>query len=229
MAAARASVFLLVLAALSPSPVRADEPVVAGALRIDGLVAVVGALAPAPGSISILRTDVELRARVALSGAGAADAATASLPDSLLAATLEELLGEALIAHEAERLSLETPSATALRAERRRFEQKAGGAARLVELSRMLGVQERELETVVRRRALVNAFLEANLEGTLEVTDGELERAYTEGEHPFREQTLDEVREPLRRWLAQQRLERLVERWVKSLRDRTPHRVLVEF
>ncbi len=224
---------LLTLALLAWSlawqaPARAEEPVVAGAMRIDGLVAVVGSLAPAPGSILILRTDVELRARVALSGAGASDAAAVTLPSSLLRATLEELLGEALIAHEAERLALQEPDAQALRSERRRFEQKAGGPAQLLALMRALGVQDRELDVILRRRAVVNAFLSANLEGTLEVTPGELERAYAEEEHPFRDRPLEEVREPLKQWLAQRRLERFVERWVKSLRDSTPHRVLAE-
>jgi hypothetical protein len=215
--------------ALSAAGARADEPVVAGATRVDGLVAVVGALAPAPGVITILRTDVELRARVALAGAGVLDAAFASLSSSLLAATLDELIGEALIAHEADRLALEEPNAAALRAERKRFEQKAGGTARLIELMRTLGVQQRELEALVRRRAVVSAFLEGNLEGTLDVTAGELERAYNEEEHPFRDRPLEEVREPLRSWVSQRRLERFVARWVKSLGDRTPHRVLAEF
>jgi hypothetical protein len=208
---------------------RADEPVVAGATRVDGLVAVVGAIAPAPGTILILRSDVEFRARVALSGAGSLDAGTVALPLSLLSATLEELMGEALIAHEAERLALQQPDATAVRLERRRFEQKAGGPAQLVQLMRVLGVQERELDALLRRRAVVNAFLSANLEGTLDVTESELARAYAEENHPFRDRPLDEVREPLRSWLAQRRLERFVERWVHSLRERTPHRVLVEF
>ncbi len=33
----------------------------------------------------------------------------------------------------------------------------------------------------------------------------------------------------MRWWLAQRRLEQSVAKWVESLRERTPHRVLVEY
>ena len=46
-------------------------------------------------------------------------------------ATLDELLGEALIAREVERVQLASPTDRDVRDERRRLEGLAGGAARL--------------------------------------------------------------------------------------------------
>jgi hypothetical protein len=223
----RLAVLTLVLCLASRA--RADEPVVEGALRVDGIAAVVGGLAPAEGVISILRSDVELRARIALAGAGATEPAFAPLPAALLRASLAELVGEALIASEAQRLALEAPSSDELASERNRLTLRAGGAARLTALLDALGVSKRELGVVIKRRAIVSGFLKANLEGTLEVTPAELARAYDAEDHPFRDRPLEEVAEPLRQWLAQRRLEQSVSNWVESLRGRTAHKVLVEY
>jgi hypothetical protein len=222
---------LLLALALGSFVVRAaaDAPVLEGAERIDGLAAVVGGLAPAEGVISILRSDVELRARIALSGAGAADAAFAPLPAPLLRATLAELVGEALIAAEAQRLALEPPTQPDLEVERARLGARAGGAPRLVALLDALGVSNREVASAIKRRAVVSAFLKANLEGTLEVTPSELSRAYDDEDHPFKGKPLEEVAEALRQWLGQRRLEQSVAKWVESLRDRTAHKILVEY
>jgi hypothetical protein len=207
----------------------ADAPVLEGAERVDGIAAVVGGLAPAEGVIAILRSDVELRARIALSGAGAADPSFAPLPAPLLRATLAELVGEALIAAEAQRLALEPPTQAELEVERARLAARAGGAPRLVALLDALGASNREIAAVIKRRAVVSAFLKANLEGTLEVTPSELSRAYEDDDHPFKGKPLEEVAEPLRQWLGQRRLEQSVAKWVESLRDRTAHKVLVEY
>lgn len=228
MARAARSLVLALVLGLSQHAY-ADDSVVRSAVRVDGLAAVVGGLVPGEGVISIMRSDVELRARMALAGAGAADAAYVPLPAALLRATLEELLGEALIAAEAQRLSLEAPTNEELAAEQARLVQRAGGQQKLTELMRVHGVTQRELQAIVRRRATVSAFLRANLEGTLEVTPNELERAYKTEEHPFRDQPFEQVSDALRVWVAQRRLEQSVARWVESLRERTPHRVLVTY
>jgi hypothetical protein len=206
-----------------------DEDVVVGAIRVEGLAAVVGGLAPSEGVISILRSDVEFRARVALAGAGATDAALTPIPPSLLKASFEELLGEALIASEASRISLAAPSAEDLRDERERFAVRAGGEASLAKLRTDLGVSTRELDALVRRRAVVSAFLKANLEGTLEVTPGELAQAYGAMDHPFRDEPLEQVEPALRTWLTQRRLEQSVGRWVDALKARMPHRILASY
>jgi hypothetical protein len=179
--------------------------------------------------ISIYRSDVELRARLSLLRAGAQDAALGNLPSSLLGASLDELVGEALVASEAARLSLARPSQEQVKGERQRLALGVGGEAQLQAFARLLGVTEAELARIAERKAAVSGFLAANLEGTLEVSPGELEKAYAEQQHPFGEQAFDVVRDQLRAWLIQRRMVAAVGRWVESLRQRTPMRRLVTY
>jgi hypothetical protein len=197
--------------------------------RVDGLAAVVGGLAPGPSVISILRSDVELRARMALLRDGTLAQALAPLAEGLLQASAVELLGEALIAVEAQRLGVERPRPEALAAERARFLGARARAVETSELLKALGVTERELATIVERRALVSAFMDANLEGTLDVSAAELERQFTSEPHPFTDLPFEQARASFSAWLTGQRMERAVRTWVESLRQRTPHRLLVSY
>lgn len=215
--------------AMVPGFARADVEVEPGAQRLDGVAAVVGGLAPGAQVISIFRSDVELRARMALLREATLREALGPLPDGLLRASLSELLGEALIAVEAARLSLERPSANEIAQERARLLGASGDAASTRELLAALGVGERELAEWIGRRAVVSAFLLANLEGTLDLPASEVERLFASDDHPFQGQALDEVRDRFTAWLAQQRMQRAVERWVQSLSQRTPHRILVAY
>ena len=210
-------------------PARADVVVPEGARRLDGIAAVVGGLAPGAQVISIYRSDVELRARMALLRQATLLEALAELSDGLLRASLAELVGEALIAVEAARLNLERPSARELAEERARLLGARGDPASVRELLAALGVGERELAEWIARRAVVNGFLQANLEGTLEFSNDELAKAFESEPHPFQGHPLDEVRERFSAWLTQQRTQQAVERWVQSLAQRTPHRVLVNY
>ena len=80
------------------------------------------------------------------------------MPDSLLRATLTQLIGEHLIAREARRVQAATPEPTTLARERQYLISGAGGATRVRELLSALSAGEDELEAIVRRRALVGAF-----------------------------------------------------------------------
>jgi hypothetical protein len=213
----------------STSAVRADVESEPGAQRLDGVAAVVGGLAPGAQVISIFRSDVELRARMALLREAAVGVALGPLPDGLLQASLSELVGEALIAVEAARLNLERPSAGELAQERARLLGASGDATSTRALLTALGVGERELAEWIARRAVVSSFLQANLEGTLDVSASEVERSFVSGDHPFQGQALDDVRDRFSAWLTQQRMQHAVERWVQSLSQRTPHRVLVVY
>lgn len=212
-----------------PGSARAEALGIPGTVRVDGLAAVVGGLAPGPEVISIYRSDVALRARFALLRAGAGDAALGPLPSSLLKASLDELVGEALVASESMRLSLAKPSAEQVRQERQRLAFGVGGEAQLQEIARALNVDEADLAAIAERKAVVSGFLTANLEGTLEVSPAELEQAFEEQAHPFGAGSFSEVKEQLRAWLTQRRMQASVARWVESLRARTPVRRLADF
>lgn len=193
--------------------------------HVEGVAAFVGGASPGAGTVAILISDVELNARIRLSGE-ANELPVGPLPAPLLAASLDELVGEALIAREADRLRAARPDDAAVARERARLEERAGGATRLEALLRGIGARVEEVEELARRRAYVDAFLRANLEGSTVVSDAQIQRVYEEGEHPFVERPLEEVREVLRAWLAQQLLRRDVQRWIEVLRSRTEVRTL---
>lgn len=218
------SAALVAIALVVASSASAQAP----ALRGDGIAAIVGGNTPEPGVAVILRSDVDLRARIRVTGERSAPY-LGELPTALLRATLEELVGEMLIAREAERVQVATASRRDLEEERRRLAQQAGGPDRLRALAQRMGVTDEELEAIAARRALVKVFLEANLQGETEVDDATLERVFESGEHPFLGQELDDVREPMRVWIVRTRLASAVERWVSVLRARTTVRVIAAY
>lgn len=195
---------------------------------IDGVVAIVGGLTPSPTTDVVLRSDVELRARLALAER-APDLPDPRLTPELLAATLQEIVGELLIAREAQRLHAPEPAVTQITRQRDELVRALGGEERLARFLERYDVEPAEIDAIARRRAFVEAFLRANLEGSTLISDSQVDQVYASGEHPFADRPLDEIREPLRAWLAAAALQRDVRRWIQVLRGRTPMRVVVPF
>ncbi len=213
----------LVLVAWACASARAAAQDGRAPLPAEALVAIVGAETPDEHADLVLLSDVDLRARLDLGPAGARVAP----PPALYAATLDEILGEILIAREASRLHAAEPSDEDVRVQRARLAATLGGEAAMEELLTRVGAGAAEIDAIARRRAVVEAFLRANLEGTTQVTDARVEEAFAAGEHPFAGMTFEEAHEPLRAWLAMRALSSDVARWVEVLRQRTPVRVLV--
>ncbi|MCA9582815.1 MAG: hypothetical protein KC416_13545 [Myxococcales bacterium] len=185
--------------------------------RVEGIAALVGGASAGPGVTVILRSDVVLRAAIEAARSGP----EAGASPELRAASLDTLVGEALIEREANRVHLAAPSTAAIRAEVLRFEASVGGAAALEKVLKSIGADRDEVRAMATRRALVGAFLRANLEGTVVVTDAQVQSAYRDGRHPFGDRSEEEAREPLRRWLMQQALDVAVARWIRVLGART--------
>lgn len=219
----RALTASLALTLALASPASAQRP-----RRVEGVAAFVGGTAPGSGTVAILRSDVTLHARLALAGQ-TSRLPTGPLPDALLAAALEEIIGEVLIAREADRLRAARPSDGEIAEERARIETRAGGAERLTAILRAAGATSEEVDAIARRRAYVDAFLRANLEGSTVISDAQVDRVYDSEEHPFARRPREEVREVLRAWIAAQVLQRDVRRWIEVLRSRTTVRVIAEW
>lgn len=194
-------------------------------LPVDALVAVVGAETPSSGTDEVLLSDVELRARLELASVG--ETPRGPLELSLLSATLEEIVGEILVAREAERLRQPAPSDEAVEAQRSRLVLSVGGETAMSALLASTGASAAELVEIARRRAVVEAFFRANLEGNTTISDAELTAVYATSEHPFVGRPLEEIREPLRAWLAMAALRRDVARWLEVLSSRTVVRIAV--
>jgi hypothetical protein len=197
--------------------------------RVDGVAAVVGALTPGPAALVILHSDVELRARMAMLRQSDVRTALGPLPEGVLSASLKELLGEALIAVESARLNMAEPAPGALADQRTQLVGTPSWPTPARELLDALGVNERELSAWAERRAVVDAFLQANLEGTLDVSDEELAKAFANEAHPFQGEPYAQAQPRFRLWYSQRKLQQAVERWIVSLSQRTPHRVLARY
>jgi hypothetical protein len=193
---------------------------------MEALVAVVGGDTPGPTTDPILLSDVELVARLALARSGNG---SGPLTPALLQAALEQLVGEILIRREASRLHAADPPPDAARRQREAIERAVGGPEALAALLSRHGVGPEEIDAIATRRAVVESFLGANLEGSTAITDADVERAYLEQRHPFVGRPLDEVREGLRAWLRVTRLDADVARWLATLRRRSAVRVLRPF
>jgi hypothetical protein len=227
---ARRSTFVraaLALVLLASAGARAELPALGPPQPLDGVAAFVGGTTPGEGVLVILRSDVELRARLSLLAAGASDPAHVPLPEELLKATLDELLGEALIAIEATRLGLSAPATEEVAQARMHILPPAASELAFRGLLDALGIGAQDLDELARRSAVVGAFLAANLEGMLTPSESELKRAFESEAHPFRGESFASAHDRFAAWLSQKRLHEAVARWVLSLRERTPYRVLL--
>ena len=215
-----------------------------GLVPIDGVAAVVGGSEPGDPARTILRSDVELRARLSLLRHDAQRALLGELPNSLLGATLEELLGEQLIAAEAERVQIAPPRPNEIAIEKLTLERESGGRRAVQELLEQLDASQRELLELARRRALISAFLRANLEGATLVTEAEIDqRLHDDAMLGLAEPNADvvqadpkvaaraqaQLRAAVRATIAKEALARNIERWVRVLRARTRVRVFAVY
>jgi len=193
---------------------------------IDGLAAVLGGTDPLDPPRPILQSDVELRARLALLPRDSERALFSELPRSLLKAALDELIGEQLIAIEAERVQIAVPRPSDIARELANIEREAGGRRVLVRLLARLDASQVELETMALRRAVISAFLRANLEGVNVVTDAEIDARMRAAGTSYVDESPEAARAAVRADLEQEALTRNIEHWVRVLRARTRVRVL---
>jgi hypothetical protein len=220
------------LLGVATAPASAQPPAVAedgSSILLDGVAAVLGGSEPGEATRTILRSDVELRARLSLLGHDAERGLFSELPGSLLAATLDELLGEQLIAAEAERVQIAQPRASEVAREQQAIVNEAGGRRVVAQLLGRLDAGARELETMARRRALIGAFLRANLEGATVVTEDQIDERLRVEHERYAGIEVVEARALVRASIAKNALARNVERWVRVLRARTRVRVFAFF
>lgn len=198
--------------------VRADLEV----FRADGLAALVGGSVPGPRVDIVLRSDVELRARLRLSGQASGPIPTSPLPQSLFEASLNEIVGEYLIAREAVRLRIAEPTEAKVAEEKSRIERIAGGRDRLRSLLKTLSVSKDEIDKIARRRALVAAFLSLNTADVAIISDAQIEKAARDKDKPANEEDKTVTNAVLRARLARVAIDQTIARWIKVLLARTP-------
>jgi hypothetical protein len=92
-----------------------------------------------------------------------------------------------------------------------------------------LGAGSDELDAIARRRAVVGAFLSANLQGVTTVTDSEVERALAAKAAEYAGHDRAIARNELRARMSREALDLAIERWVSVLRSRTQVRIYVQY
>ncbi|HKU42958.1 MAG TPA: hypothetical protein VJR89_32585 [Polyangiales bacterium] len=200
----------------------------AQATRVEGVAAAIGGTSSESADV-ILQSDVELRARMLLLGRDRDSALHGELPSGLLSAALRELIGERLIAREAERVQITRPTQTLVAQEKQRLLASAGGAERVWSLLDRLGASPAELDSMAERRALVGAFLRANLESTSAVTEREIDESIARERERWAGRDPASVREEVRAQLSRASLARNIDRCVRVLRARVPVRIYAAF
>jgi hypothetical protein len=216
---------LLLICASHAGSAHAQIPV---ATRVDGVAAAIGGTRGESADV-ILQSDVELRARLLLLGRDEDSALHLELPTGLLSAALRELIGEKLIAREAERVQIMRPTQAMVAQEKLRLVASAGGPDRVQRLLAALGASPAELDGMADRRAIVGAFLRANLEGTTLITEREIDQQLAKDRGQYADQNPVTVRAQVRAILARATLARNIERWVRVLRARVPVRIYASF
>ncbi len=184
---------------------------------VEALVCVVGADTPTAGADVVLLSDVQF---VALLAAARRNEPVEITP-ALMEAARAQLVGELLIERESRRLHTGEPTPDEVAHQREAIARSLGGAERLAGYLVAWDVSESELTQLASRRATVERFLAANLEGGTSASDADVEEAYRAAGHPFVGRPFEEVREALRGWLEVTRLEQSVARWLTVLRQRS--------
>lgn len=195
---------------------------------VDRVVVVVGA-AGERGQDAEMVTSYELEVEAMLVLAERARSAEAARPEALtesfLDAVLENLIHHLLIVSEASRLELVTLSDEEIASERQEIGERLGegGLERFIEVTGLTG---EIIDSIVRRRALVAAFIQRNVNLSVRVTDADIEALYRQGEHPFGDRPLGELRESLEALITARRQRERLTGWLTDARRRSWVRVI---
>jgi hypothetical protein len=216
---------------------RAAPP--SGELALDAVIATLelsGDRAPR----YLLRSEYTLALRTELLRYGMPDALRAEVSDASSWPVLETLLGEALAVREAERSSvaslstLDPASVGALRARyrdeivRRQRLEPGRGEAVISELLRATGLSQSDFDTLLRRRLVARAYLEARHERLLSVGEVDLQRAVESGRYTAQCDVAEESRRCVRAELQWTALPNALRQYLRSLGGRVRVRIFTD-
>lgn len=217
------------LAQIAGAEVVSRPSAVPGEATVD---AVVASVEPEGGASPryALRSEYVLMLRADLMARGAPDALTAAVDPSVAWPVLEWLLGEHAVVREAERAGAADPEAGALSEVRARLVARLGGDAGLAALLRGTGASPGEFDALVRRRAVVLAWLVSRHARLIEPEESALRQAHEAGRFAalYREgASFAEAREVIRRELVAARFPAALRQYLRGLGSRARLRVFV--
>jgi len=182
----------------------------------------VAAVVRAPGGETRVVTLSKLReeARIALVSRGATDAAFRPLDGPALRAALQWYVDQILLFDEVTRLRVFEVDRAEVLAELRRFQ---GRFARPEDFRAFLDeneLTEEELMAVLRRMLRVQHYLDSRVMRTARVPDADVEAYYRTHHADFGALSLEQVKEPIRARLSEDRIQAEVKSLVEDLRAR---------
>jgi len=209
---------LLLAAALAADPA---VPITPG--RVVEVVLATVQASPSRPVRPITLTRLREEARVALVARGATEAAFAPLDAQALAASLEWLIDQTLVAEEADRLLVAAVGRDEALAELQRFRARFASPEEFARFRSINDVVEEELLVSLGRSLRVQRFVEGRVGQAVKVSEGEIDdylRARGVGTDP------SAARDAVRAHLGAQRLAAEVKKIVGDLRSRATVRIL---
>lgn len=186
--------------------------------RLDGIAAIVGGSSPGGDALLILHSDVDLDVLLERARAGQPSIEPPSADER--EAARERLIGRALLVHEARRLRLDVVDGERRGVEARRFFARHGGSSVISSIESRVGLGPSEIEDYIEADAIARQFALASAEQGGVVTEAEIEATWESGDHPFVGMDLDSVRDPLRAFLIERRIEIESARFIERLAAR---------
>jgi len=219
---------VLALWVSGPSPLRAEGAPRSGEFVVDRIILEVGAAGAQGADIRIVtRYELEVEARLILAERSrSVESAGSDLSPRFLSVILVAITNQILMVDESTRLQLVTPSDQQLAAERDALEQRLGGPGSLARFFELTGAPPDLLEHLIWRRVVAEEFIRQNIRLAVSVTDEELEQAYQQGNHPFGQLPLPEIRGQLEAYILAQRQREHLEQWLGDVRRRSRIRVI---
>lgn len=203
----------LLLAALLPA-------VALAAPRLaDAVVAVVD-------QSTLTLSDVDLETRVTLINAGGLDAATAPLDGRALAAGLEQVIDEELLAADADRLHVPAPEPQVLEQALARFAGKFAGPDAFRAFLRVQDVSEADLQALLSRDLRAQAYLEGRFKLAATARDADIDAFLKAHADAAKGRSPAVAREAARTQLTQERYLKLTRDLLGELRRRADVRVI---
>ena len=226
----RAPGWALVLLAWWPAAVEAQTGAAPSTeVVVDRVVAIVGAAGDRGAElhiVTLVELNVEARLVVAERTSALNSALTVEITPGLQESVLAGIIDQLLLVAEAQRLELAAVGPDDIDEERAALANRLGGPAGLDLFQRLTGAPAELVNAIVQRRVVARQFMQRHVRSVTPVSTDEVDALYRNGDHPFGDRPLEEVRGSLEAILvARQRQEGLAE-WLAGARRRSRVRIL---
>ncbi len=155
-----------------------------------------------------------------LEAMGEEGASSATYPDRFVRAALERHVAEEILAALMVEAGTEPPELPKLTADARQGLVERIGSAAIEAAQAAEGIDDAELEGLLRRRVRAAYYLDRSGSPVLHASDEQLREVYRTSAHPFKSLAFEEAKGPLARWFLAERLRIAENAFLQSARAR---------